>query len=228
MFAVDINTARTIYEMTMIFVSCCLGLILFVFVVCILKKAYCSPRTSRRTSPNHMDGGGMQDMFGLCSDQHQNASGVSNDQFFPYSINVPFEKPPTYEETLRIMRCEIGVPPPEYQGDGGSGALTNASTMISMDVARSSITAHVQNVDTQTTLPAATGTATGTASNRRSVVPTMIMAGDQAFSIVSGHRVALNRSFSSPLVSNLVRYQSEQRYEPRPLQGHDNGAFMRE
>jgi hypothetical protein len=200
------NTARTIYEMTMIFASCCLGLVLFVFVVCILKKAYCSPRTSRRPNGTQMESGPLHDMFGLCAEAHHGASSAGNDQFFPYSINVPFEKPPTYEETLRIMRGEIGVPPPAYEG-----------TASPTDPNRSA-TASVGAMDSSS---GATGSSEESSGRR------MILAGDTAFTIASGRRGTLNRSISSPLVSNLVRYQNE-RYEPRPLQGHDNGAFMRE
>ena len=88
----------------MIFASCCLALVLLVFLACILKKSYFhSPGYNSTTGSNPPD------LLGLFAD-----NGTSPGSGIPFNIQVPFEKPPTYDESQTQMIKELGVPPPIY------------------------------------------------------------------------------------------------------------------
>ncbi len=106
-----------IYKITMIFASCCLALILIIFLVCILRKSYCQSR--RRIVP--LDNT-IPDIFTLFPHVGNYDGGPLGDGTQP-----PFEKPPTYDETIQLMREEIGVPPPAYSGNN-SPNTSNLST----------------------------------------------------------------------------------------------------
>ena len=99
----------------MIFASCCLALILIIFLVCILRKSYCAPR--RQVIP--LDNTTIPDIFTLFPHVGNYDGGPLADGTLP-----PFEKPPTYDETLTLIRNEIGIPPPAYR----SGNSSNQST----------------------------------------------------------------------------------------------------
>src|SRR5882724_10600198 len=107
-----------IYKITMIFASCCLALILIIFLVCILRKSYCPPR--RQIVP--LDNSTIPDIFTLFPHIGNYDGGPLADGTQP-----PFEKPPTYDETLTLIRNEIGIPPPAYRGRNSPDS-TNPST----------------------------------------------------------------------------------------------------
>lgn len=107
-----------VYKITMIFASTCLALVLLIFLACILKKSYC---------PNQVPiDPVLPDIFTVYND------GIGNGTSIPYA--PPFEKPPSYDETVQIMRQEIGIPPPGYlsrenstrrEGDPGTSQGVN-------------------------------------------------------------------------------------------------------
>ena len=47
-------------------------------------------------------------------DQIANRSNDSSSFGVPFNIRLPFEKPPTYDESQRRMMEAMGFPPPEY------------------------------------------------------------------------------------------------------------------
>ena len=105
----------------MIFASCCLALILIIFLVCILRKSYCAPR--RHVVP--LDNTTIPDIFTLFPHVGNYDGGPLADGTLP-----PFEKPPTYDETLTLIRNEIGIPPPAYR----SGNTPNSSNQSSPEM----------------------------------------------------------------------------------------------
>lgn len=107
-----------IYKITMIFASCCLALILIIFLVCILRKSYCVPRNQQMVP---LDNSTIPDIFTLFPHVGNYDGGPLGDGTQP-----PFEKPPTYDETLTLIRNEIGIPPPAYRSRNGSQS-TNRS-----------------------------------------------------------------------------------------------------
>ena len=102
----------------MIFASCCLALILIIFLVCILRKSYCAPRNQHMVP---LDNTTIPDIFTLFPHVGNYEGGPLGDGTQP-----PFEKPPTYDETLTLIRNEIGIPPPAYRSRNGSQS-TNRS-----------------------------------------------------------------------------------------------------
>ncbi|XP_054161271.1 uncharacterized protein LOC128959349 [Oppia nitens] len=120
------RTAMQIYKITMIFASCCLALILIIFLVCILRKSYCPPASAagRSRMPNGpLDNRTIPDIFTLFPHCGNYDGGPLGDGTLP-----PFEKPPTYDETLTLIRNQIGVPPPAYRGRNGTPYSSNPST----------------------------------------------------------------------------------------------------
>lgn len=96
-----------------------MALILIIFLVCILRKSYCPPRS--RVVP--LDNQTIPDIFTLFPHVGNYDGGPLGDGTLP-----PFEKPPTYDETLTLIRNEIGVPPPAYRGRNGTPYSSNPST----------------------------------------------------------------------------------------------------
>ncbi|CAG2176340.1 unnamed protein product, partial [Oppiella nova] len=115
----DSKTAMEIYKITMIFASCCLALILVIFLVCILRKSYCPPR-QRPVQP--LDNSTIPDIFTLFPHVGNYDGGPLGDGTLP-----PFEKPPTYDETLTLIRNEIGIPPPAYRRNPNSSSNGSSS-----------------------------------------------------------------------------------------------------
>ena len=128
----DYYTALQIYKITMILASCCLGLVLVLFLVCILKKTYCpttmsdsqiiidprtgEPRRRRGRRSSSIEVASIETVFG---------SGI------PFNCRPPYEKPPTYDESQRSMREIIGIPPPAYDSPQESSASTPACLPVS-------------------------------------------------------------------------------------------------
>lgn len=98
---VPVTPAVQIYRITLIFASCCLALVLIMFLVCIVRKSYWpssqSERQRRRRSSSSMQIAVAEVGAGI-----------------PFNIRPPYEKPPSYEESQRNMITLMGTPPPEY------------------------------------------------------------------------------------------------------------------
>ena len=114
--------AIQIYRITLIFASCCLALVLFMFMVCIIRKTYWSPssRSSRGSLPLSSSGGAgrsrrrhrRSEALAIAASESSAASILGPG--IPFNVRPPFEKPPSYEESQRSMMSLIGTPPPDY------------------------------------------------------------------------------------------------------------------
>lgn len=115
----DSKRALEIYKITMIFASSCLAIILLIFLACILKKSYC-PSDGEHILP--LDNS-VPDIFTLFPD-----AGAGHADM-PFGVRPPFDKPPTYDESQRAIRAELGSPPPAYC-DSEISANNNNDTRI--------------------------------------------------------------------------------------------------
>lgn len=103
----------------MIFASCCLAIILIVFLSCILKRSYCPSQYDQMNyqlnqSQIPIDNNSIPDIFTMYPE-------VANFlRTNPHLAGPLYEKPPTYDETLRFMREEFGIPPPAYRSNQGT------------------------------------------------------------------------------------------------------------
>ena len=90
----------------MIFASACLALVMLLFFICLIRRSYCininSTLASRTNSMNPPDA--------IINRFNDSQLGMS----VPFNIRLPFEKPPTYDESQRRMMQELGIPPPDY------------------------------------------------------------------------------------------------------------------
>lgn len=86
----------------MIFTCCILAIVLVCFLICILKNS--DVITSNNTSELNLN-----DIHATSDENSVNTQNSCN-----LLINLPFEKPPTYFETLKQIQLEIGHPPPDY------------------------------------------------------------------------------------------------------------------
>ena len=136
----DYYTALQIYKITMILASCCLGLVLIMFLVCILKKTYCPSHAAASREGNRGRRASSIDVSVIFPADSALGSGV------PFNCRPPYEKPPTYDESERFMRDTMGVPPPAYdaqQQESPSPAclLVSSSTTVSMPSSAIGLTA---------------------------------------------------------------------------------------
>lgn len=106
----DYYTAIQIYKITMILASSSLGLVLVMFLLCILKRTYC-PReglpSHRRPSRRSLR---RESSIDLATVLQESAIGSG----IPFNIRPPYEKPPSYDESQRSMSRQLGIPPPPY------------------------------------------------------------------------------------------------------------------
>ncbi|KAI1294783.1 hypothetical protein HDE_05740 [Halotydeus destructor] len=114
------NRSLVIYKTTMVFASIVLGVVLFIFVGCVLTKSYCpsEPRYYPRLDPDSPD---FLSAFNSIHNQP------------PFNVRPPFEKPPTYDESQLMARLQMGIPPPSYpvtpvNSRAASGAAASGSS----------------------------------------------------------------------------------------------------
>lgn len=104
----------------MIFASCCLALVLLLFLVCLIRRTYCLRFNSSISTRRDSSYPSTEQMITGFNDSQLGMS-------VPFNIRLPFEKPPTYDESQRRMMQELGIPPPDYP----EITVTNATADVS-------------------------------------------------------------------------------------------------
>lgn len=136
----------------MIFASCCLALIILLFLGCVIRRAYCgSPQLSPLDNT-------VPDIFTLFPE----SGGAGGSP--PFNITPPYDKPPSYDESERQIRQLLGDPPPCYPetehpnpssphvdigeaGPSGEGHRSSTSYLLQESTSRELSDARVRGVD---------------------------------------------------------------------------------
>lgn len=110
----------------MIFASACLALVMLLFFICLIRRSYCinisSALASRTNSLNPPDA--------IMNRFNDSQLGMS----VPFNIRLPFEKPPTYDESQRRMMQELGIPPPDYSVSSLSSRIASSQILSCVSV----------------------------------------------------------------------------------------------
>jgi hypothetical protein len=252
----DYYTALQIYKITMILASCCLGLVLIMFLVCILKKTYCpSSRSNERDIIIDSLTGEARRRRGAARNRRASSMEISsifnNDLLgsgVPFNCRPPYEKPPTYDESENIIRSLTGVPPPAYDDQVLEviPSVDNSPEVACFPVS-SSITIEMNQHQqcrpmTATLSPAALSPLTSVLSSSSTPVNNPTVASiipplSQREASVSSLRRSLSRSLSCrkkptrnvPMVNiNNIPSGRPRHPDPEGEEGATNNAFVQE
>lgn len=172
----------------MIFASACLALVMLLFFICLIRRSYCininSHLDSRNNSLNPSDA--------IITRFNDSQLGTS----VPFNIRLPFEKPPTYDESQRRMMQELGIPPPDYCASSITDHITSQQ-MLS--------TVNQVNHDSMK----------ASSSSSKPTVPTMVPNDDPSSSNVRNIDSSMRGNTTQACISTVT-----------PASGVNNSAFQ--